>query len=230
MPKFVNWEDATAEAKSERGGDTFLKLVPGNKYRIRLISKPVRYMQHWEPVICRSPGVDPESKQVIDPLMLLGYKPKKRFAIWVLDREDGNKIKLMDFPQQLLDCFSEWKAMYNNEEPGGKNGPDFVIKLELPGGDRRRTKYKAVALEGRTPFTDDELKRINEGKLKDKIQEFRREHTPDEIRAMMAAKQGGVQPQVQGTQAPSSRPRPRRSRRRSPPRPRCRPTMRLPAC
>ena len=182
--KYVGWD----EKNTGGGGGMFLKLEAGKKYKVRLVGKPASYHQHWEPVICRSPGVDPETKKTLDPLMLQGFTPKKRFAMWVLDREDGNKLKIMDFPSVLFDQFAEWKASAN-EDPGGANGPDWSIKLDIPGGDRRRTKYKATSL-AQTPLTDEELKAIKEGNLKEKLYEARRPNTPEEIRAMLAQKTG----------------------------------------
>lgn len=185
MPKYVGW-DEPEERKGGQGGGQFLKLEAGKKYKVRLVSRPVQYFQHWDPVICRSPGVDPESGKTLDPLMLQGHTPKKRYAIWVFDREDQNKLKVMDFPPSLRDQFVEWKANFN-EDPGGPNGPDWIVKLEVPGTDRRRTKYKASYLD-KAPFTQEELKQITEGNLKEKLNELRRENTPEEIRQLLAAK------------------------------------------
>jgi len=181
MPKYVQWDDAE---KSKGSGGQFLKLEPNKKYRIRLVSNAVQYFQHWEPVICRSPGV--VDGKTVDPLMLQGFAPKKRYAIWVFDREDQNRLKVMDFPPTLFEQFAEWKANFN-DAPGGANGPDWVIKLEVPGTDRRRTKYKASYLD-KAPFSEDEIKQIKEGNLKEKLTEFRKENTPEEIRQLLAAK------------------------------------------
>jgi hypothetical protein len=183
--KYVGWDEKNPGGG---GGGMFLKLEAGKKYRIRLIGKPACYNQHWEPVICRSPGVDPDTKKTLDPLMLQGFTPKKRFAMWVIDREDGNKLKIMDFPPVLFEQFAEWKTSVN-EDPGGQNGCDWSIKLEIPGGDRRRTKYKATSL-AQTPLTEEELKAIKEGGLKEKLYEARKANTPEEIRAMLAQKTG----------------------------------------
>jgi hypothetical protein len=190
MAKFVDWKDSTGGGEgSGGGGGQFLKLQGGNTYTIRLVGKPIRYMQHWEPVICRSPGVDEKTKQVIDPLMIQGYQPKPRYAIWVFHREDGNKFKVMDYPGVLQDQFKDW-ACTNNVDPGREQGPDWVIKLEVPGGDKRRTRYKSTPKQAGAPFTEEEMKLLKESKFHDKLIELRKPNTPDEIRAMMS-KRGG---------------------------------------
>lgn len=201
MPKYVGWDE---QDKKQGQGGQFLKLEAGKKYKVRLVSNAVQYFQHWEPVICRSPGTDPKTNQTIDPLMLMNYTPKKRYAIWVFDREDQNKLKVMDFPPTLYEQFAEWKANFN-ENPGGPNGPDWSIKLEVPGTDRRRTKYKATHLD-KTPFTEDELKLIKEGNLKEKLTELRKENTPDEIRTMLAAKNGDPTGPSNVESSPAGRP------------------------
>lgn len=187
MPTYVSWDETSDRGKGQGGGQ-FLKLEAGKKYKIRLVSRAVQYFQHWEPVICRSPGIDPKTGQTLDPLMLAGYSPKKRYAIWVIDREDGNKLKVMDFPPTLFDQFADWRANFN-EDPGGPSGPDWIIKLEVPGTDRRRTKYKASYLD-KVPFTAEELALIKEGNLKAKLADLRKENTPEEIRQLMASKNG----------------------------------------
>lgn len=190
MAKFVDWKDGgSSYSGGGDGGGQFLKLQGGNSYTVRLVGKAVRYMQHWEPVICRSPGVDEETKQVIDPLMIQGYQPKPRYAIWVFHRDDGNKLKVMDFPGVLYDQFKDW-ACTNNADPGREQGPDWIIKLEVPGGDKRRTKYRATAKMNATPFTAEEIKLLKESKFHEKLIELRKANTPDEIRGMLAKRSG----------------------------------------
>jgi hypothetical protein len=201
MAKVMDWGDAeTKGGSSGEKGSLFLRLQEG-KYRVRLISKPVRYLQHWDPIRAISPG-EGEDGTIIDPLMALGHQPKPRFSIWVLDRDDENRLKIMDFPQSLCNVFSQWKQMHNGE-PGGKEGPDFQISVIAPGGKNQYKKYEAMAFE-RIPFTEDELKRIKEGNLKDKILEYRRADTPEEIRAKLAEKNIAVPDSAGAPAAPAA--------------------------
>lgn len=187
---FRGWESRGDSGGGGMGG-LFLKLEVGHKYKVRLISRPIGYLQHWEPIICRSPGND-KNGTPLDPLMIRGFKPKERFAIWVFDRNDDNKLKVMDFPPSLFDQFVEWKDAYN-EEPGGKNGPDWSIRIESKTGQKRNARYKALALD-RSPLTEEELERIKAGfngvPLKDKLVELRKDHSPEEILAMLAESEG----------------------------------------
>lgn len=199
MSSFVGWDEPTEKAKNA-GSGLFLKLEAGKTYRVRLVSNAVRYFQHWEPVICRSPGVDPKTNVVLDPLMQMSrpdgspYQPKERYAIWVLDRQDANKLKIMDFPSVLYERFAEWKTDFN-EAPGGANGPDWKIVLEARGNDKRKTQYRAERLD-KTQFTTEEIDRCKAGitvngtqvGLKEHLANLRRANTPQEIRDMLAAK------------------------------------------
>lgn len=186
MPSFVGWDEPTGN--KNKGGGQFLKLEAGKTYHVRLVSNAVRYFQHWEPVICRSPGIDPKTNKILDPLMQQNYAPKERYAIWVIDRDDANRLKVMDFPPVLFEQFAEWKVNFN-EAPGGPNGPNWKIKLEMRGNNRRLTQYKASHLD-KAPFTAEELEQIKAGNLKEKLAELRKENTPEEIRQLLAAKGG----------------------------------------
>jgi hypothetical protein len=189
MSKFVGWDESTGGKGF--GSSQFLKLQAGNKYKVRLVGKAIKYLQHWDPIACRSPGVDAATGQVLDPLIQMGFEPKPRYAIWVIDRDDNNKLKVMDFPASLFDSFKEWKQA-QNEEPGGLKGCDWQIKVTPgPGGDRRKTKYSAMTLD-RAPFTEEETKSVKDmGDISKKLLEYRRDHTPDEIRALLEEKKGG---------------------------------------
>ena len=185
MGNIIDWEDVPKPSYDNskkdgpgKSGITYLKFEDNKRYRVRLISKPMNYHQYFKPIICRSPGCD-ENGTVIDPLMQMGFKPDSRYSIWIFDREDNNTLKLMDFGIGLYRDIVEWKVGYN-EDPGGMNGPDFQIKTE---GIGRNRKYKVLALE-KKPFTEEELQIIKTGDLRKKIEEIRKPHSPEEIRKM----------------------------------------------
>jgi len=213
MSQIVDWDElpknpsSKGDGKGKSDGVKYLKFEDGKRYRIRLISKPVAYQQHWKPVIVRSPGTDKDGN-VIDPLMQLGFKPETRYSIWILDREDNNTLKVMDFGASIYKEIVEWKVGFS-EEPGGMNGPDFQIKIE---GIKRNRKYKILALE-RKPFTQEELDMFKQSKLREKLEEIRKPNTPEEIRkiyekAKSEGKLRGDDPEVAGNDAPAAIPTP----------------------
>jgi len=181
--KWLDWEQGEDEdmVSSSNGGGLFLKLQQGNRYKIRLVGKALHYYQFWEPIVVRSPYKDDDGT-VICPLCQAGFTPKDRFSIWVIDREDG-KLKIMDFPPSLFNSFREWHKA-TNEDPGGRNGPDFSIKVEAPSGKQKYVKYSATSIAP-APFTEEEIKQIKDGKLKERMNEVRKDDSPDDIRQKM---------------------------------------------
>lgn len=181
MPRIYGWEATDHEQGS--GGGLFLKMEKGNTYKIRLVGEILSYYQYWKPIVCRSPYKDDEGN-VICPLMLSGEEPPKiRFCTWVMDRQNGGRLKIMDFPSTVFSAFKEWRKA-TGIEPGGQAGPDWSITVEDQKGF---TKYMCTALV-QTPFTPDEMREIEEGNLMDRLVEVRKDNTPEEIRAMMAEK------------------------------------------
>jgi len=200
--KIFSWNELPDIGKKKGGKSSgFLKLEPGNTYTVRLVLDPIAYLQHWEPVICRSPFRDEKTGEIIDPLMALGHEPKQRFACWVLHREDNSTLKLMDFPPSLAKDFKKWSVANGNESAGGMKGPDFRIVVEK-GETKLRTKYAAIHMNV-APFTQDEIAMLKaaggtEGLLT-KLKNLRKDNTPEEIRAMMAEKGITGPPQAKAT-------------------------------
>jgi hypothetical protein len=200
MARFRDFSKENGDiASSGSGSGLFLKLEKGNRYKVRLVGKPLQYYQHWEPVVCRSPYTD-DKGSVVDPLMQAGYQPKVRFCIWVIDREDGG-LKIMDFPPTLYNSFREWQKG-TNEDPGGYNGPDWNITVTAPSGKQQYVKYSATSLV-QTSFTEEELKQIKDGNLKERMMKVRADNTPDEIRELMAEKGVGTSSDVKKENAES---------------------------
>ena len=186
--KFTDWESGGTSGSGGSDGGLFLKLKAGNKYRIRLVgNKPFSYLQYWEPVVCRSPGVGADGTPIC-PILQANpdNRPKDRYATWVLDRDDGNKLKVMDFPPSLYNYFRDWAAN-TGKNPGGKDGFDWIVTVKK---ESSFTKYAGTPLEP-TPFTPEELSMIKKEKLGERLADLRRDNTPEEIREMLDKKMGG---------------------------------------
>lgn len=182
MPRFSDWDDESNEGLSSGGGEgeLFKKLEPGT-HVIRLIDKPLKYYQFWEPVVCRSPYQNKDG-DIICPLMQMGLEPKPRYSAWIVDRADGC-LKVMDFPPTLFKYFRMWHEA-TGLNPGGKEGCDWEIKVIAPSGKQQYKKYEAKSL-GKAPFTQDEINKIKSGNLAQRIMELRKDNTPEEIREML---------------------------------------------
>jgi len=156
-----NWDEDFAPKTAGGGsqsGDTknkYMSLSEAGNYRVRLVGNHVKFYRHWSPVKAIT-HYDYKSK---DPAWQAGFYPSKRFAINVIDRSDG-QLKILEKGAQVFQAFSEYKSLFD-KNPAGKDGPDFNIKVEIPGGDKRSTKYTVTHLDS-APFTEAEKAMIRE--------------------------------------------------------------------
>jgi hypothetical protein len=140
-----------------RGGKTnFLRLKSREKpYTVRLFHKPkevYRYYLNNKSAITADPDNCPVA-------IKHGEKPKLRYAINVIDRDDG-EVKVLEAPAMV---FKEFKKFYeaNQIDPGGNDAPDFVIKVEGSGID---TKYSVAYKMKAQPFSAEEKALLREKK------------------------------------------------------------------
>lgn len=174
MGRTFGWDKYAEEQKSTEGRTEFLRLESGKQYNLRLVLDPYGYDQHWEPFPARSPGEG-------DPLIAMGHHPKLRFSCWVLDRDNGNQLKVMDFPPSLGKSFAAWSTRNGGKNPGGNDGPNFRVVVD---GRGKATRYSAVDISP-APFTQDEIEMFkclggSEGLIK-KLSELRKDDTIEEI-------------------------------------------------
>jgi hypothetical protein len=90
-----------------------------------------------------------------------------RFRIAILDRDDGGRLKWLDFGDQLYQKFTEWHQCYA-EQPGGAKGPDWVVKCERSRGSPDY-KYLNATNVDRVPFTDFEIMTIKKANLREAL-------------------------------------------------------------
>ena len=156
----VSW-DKIQKTKGGGGAGIFLKLTDG-KHKVRLIGKAYEYRKHWEPIPVSCPG-----KSGGCPICLADAKneARVRYAINILDRDDGNKLKILDAGPQIFTSFRDYFDS-TQIDPGGKEGPDMIIKVEVPSGDPRRKKYSVIPLNSQK-LTEDEVKILKEKGLHD---------------------------------------------------------------
>ena len=135
--------------------DKFMSLSEEGNYRIRLVGNHVKFYRHWNPVR----AITHYDYKSDDPAWQAGFYPSKRFAINVIDRRDG-KLKILEKGTQIFKVFADYKSLFG-KNPAGKDGPDFNIRVSIPGGDKRSTSYTVTHLEA-APFTEEEKSMIRE--------------------------------------------------------------------
>jgi len=168
-PEKGNWDadfkDDENKSKGNGGQDNrpkteYMDMTKPGDYKLRLVGPHVKCRKHFKPY--RATVQDNEKSQ--DPAWVAGFMPGKRFAINVIDRADG-KLKILEKGASVFKHFANYKSVFG-EDPAGKNGPDFLIKVtvpKLPNGEpnKLKTEYTVTHLK-EAPFTADEVKMIKE--------------------------------------------------------------------
>lgn len=87
----------------------------------------------------------------------------QRWATWAFDRNNGNKLKLLQVPEFVMEALLEYEK--KRAKQGGPYGREWriVTKLTMEPGlsgvrAKRRVEFKSTPLQ-MTPFTDDEIQR-----------------------------------------------------------------------
>ena len=162
---FVDWEDVdtTTRRKSSGGGSgKFLRLEANKTHRVRPVHKAVMFYKIFNKVGNKLNSVCVAEDSVI-PQKYPELKPGRKFAIVVFDRDDENKLKILEFGSTVFEALKYYKKM-TKDEPGGTNGGDFTIFVDCPSGRKdRETTYKVDFVE-RKEFTDEEKGRYKESK------------------------------------------------------------------
>lgn len=156
-----NWDEDFKERKASsdsQSGDSqnkYMKLSEEGNYKVRLVGPHVKFYRHWSPIR----GITHYDYKSNDPAWQAGFYPSKRFAINVIDRSDG-QLKILEKGSQIFKVFADYKGLFD-KNPAGKAGPDFNIKVEIPGGNKRQTTYTVTHLDS-APFTEEEVAMIKE--------------------------------------------------------------------
>lgn len=184
MTEYVQW-GSVPEDSNGGDGNLYLKMKTGGTYRIRPVLDPVKFFKYFHKhegklrtAICDKPDVCPVRDR--HPEL---KKPSMRYAAYVIDRNDDNKIKILEAPQSVFRPIgSTFESTGKN--PGSKNGgSDFQVKVT---GVGLNTKYD-VAWAGSTPMTPDEVNALKEaldGDMK-KLQKLYKVDTPEQIEAKL---------------------------------------------
>jgi len=189
MEGYLEWSDIPEnESESTQNKPEYLWLKSGNKYRVRPVHFAVPVFKYFHrdknnklrTAIC----ANPESCTVLKNHPEL-KKPSRRYAIYVVDREDG-KIKIMEGPKSV---FFPFKKRYEatGKNPGGtQSGGDWQV--EVTGSGQKNTTYSMIYLDD-TPLNDEEKQMIkaimdDEKRL---LKNVYKVHSPEEIEKRLFA-------------------------------------------
>jgi len=158
-----NWDDFEKEKPGNNNNDgnterrkiEYMKFDKPGDYTIRLVGNHVKFLRHWDPFERKDRVITDASYKGKDPAWNAGFYPRKTYAIHIIDRADG-VLKILEKGTQIFKEFAHFKSV-NDINPAGKEGPNFVITVEIPGGNKRSTRYSVMAKQGAAPFTEEEI-------------------------------------------------------------------------
>jgi hypothetical protein len=172
-----NWDEDFKESTEEKKEDTnkadYMKFDEPGDYRVRLVGSHVKFLKYWQPF---NAITHPDYiKEGVDPVRKAGFYYDQRYAIHVFDRQDENKLKILDRGNQIFKKFAKYKAISQGVDPAGKEAPEFIITVEMPKDKKtgkyikRQTKYQVMPDSKVTPLTEEEIQTYKENRwpLKD---------------------------------------------------------------
>lgn len=133
-----NWVDV--KSKTAAGDDVFGKFPPDSETRIRFITEPVEYPMDWEK----------------------NGKPQRRYCVWALAMDDGNKAKIYEFSISVMRKLAE---MVNEHSVNPWEKEAYALKIVRTGSTKDNTRYEVIESKQKFPLPP--------------------EYTPEKIAAML---------------------------------------------
>ena len=178
----VDWKevDPPKAASGDKRQIVFKRLTSGQSHVVRPVHKPMAVYKYYvneggktKSAIVADPEVCPVREKHPD------LKPSLRYAINVIDREDG-ELKVLEGPPTVFRAFRKWYEK-TSKAPGGEKGGDFGIDVE---GKGLKTKYDCQFVES-TPFTEEELNMIKKDPGLYKLPDIYKPHSPEDIERIL---------------------------------------------
>lgn len=147
--------DEEKNKKNGRNKVEWMKFPKPGTYRVRLVGPFVKFLRHNKPF---------DGERVIthlsykdkDPAWKAGFYPRETYAIHMFDRNDGNKLKILEKGNSIFRAFSTYKKV-NDINPAGKEAPDFSIEVSWPDGNKFQAKYTVTPLAKIQALNDEEI-------------------------------------------------------------------------
>ena len=167
------------------GSGKFMRLEPNSTNRVRPVLKPIRFHKYFNrhDGTLRSAITEDEATCTVRA-KYPELRAQKRYACLVFDRDDDNKLKILEGPATLFDHFKKFKKLAK-QDPGSNNGGDFQIKVICPSGKKDRDTTYDVEFIETVPFTDEEKKFVLDNKESYDLDEIFKAQTPEEIERIL---------------------------------------------
>jgi hypothetical protein len=170
--KDVDWSSFNENSGSKgngRSGISFLKFEANTTSRVRPIGRAKEFfkifIEKGKPSIIVDVNDKEEAARMLSEETGREIVPNYRNAYFVLDRNDGNKVKIMEGGRQIFKQIAEWSNQ-TKIEPGSGQGYDWSIKAT---GNNKDREYIATPLQP-APLTADEKSMLEKLKSAGKLQ------------------------------------------------------------
>lgn len=168
----VDFTNFDPNKKNKGNGITFLRFESGKTYKIRPFGSCVEFyklfIEKGKPSIIVDPSDKDEAAKMLSEQTGKEIRPSYRNAMFVIDREDSGRIKILEGGPQIFDAFGNWSNS-SGIKPGAGQAGDWSITVTGDGvGGNNPRKYSPVYL-GPTIFSNEEKKTIQALKSADKL-------------------------------------------------------------
>lgn len=159
-------------------GLQYMKLTPGN-HKVRLIGKDstVKFYTKW----INFKNVEGEFKNIKVVCKPEHPNARQTYATVIFDRADTARgfiqYKILEGGRMIFVPISKWAEAFG-KSPGSKEAPDFLIEIEIPGGNKRAKKYNVMHLK-ETTFNSEEIAYIKNNELPKLVDEVNRRFERD---------------------------------------------------
>lgn len=174
--------DNAAGSGSEGGNQKkFLKFESGKTHVFRPLGGGVEFYKFFvntekgkRTIIVDLPDKD-KAAELLSKHFGREITPQHRYAINVLDREDG-QVKILEGGHSIFKFFAKWSKL-NQQLPGSQAGGDWAIDVQGDGLQRRYT----TGFMRPAPLSQEETKRIKEKKEMYSLKEVYKSTAVNEI-------------------------------------------------
>lgn len=171
----ASWDttDVKRPSAKEKNENLFMRLDSGNNV-IRLVTKPHEYLVHRYKVDEKDPGFGERVLSSLfhgsDPLVDMGFKPKRRWLIGIIDRKTQS-YKILDIS---VSVFKSIQELVRDEDWGDPTQYDIDVKVDKDGG---ATGYYTVIPKSKKPLSKEDL----DLKEKADLDDLKRRCTPPTV-------------------------------------------------
>jgi hypothetical protein len=185
MATEIDWSSLGGQMGSGSSGGSdqkkFLRFESGKTHVFRPVGGAVEFYKFFVTTdkgkrsINVNPGNEAKAAEMLSKYFGKEIVPQHRFAINVIDRQDG-QIKILEGGLSIFKFFAQWCKL-NGQAPGGQSGGDWSVNVE---GENLQRRYTTGFLRS-APLSAEEVKKIKDMKGLYSLSEVYKETPLDQV-------------------------------------------------